>query len=252
MERIIEIRPNFFIVGAAKSGTKSLANYLDQHPNVFVCKPKEPNFFALPPNATPTCIGPDSEERLYELLLKYSITDWESYQQLFISADTATAVGDASIRNLYNENSAQRIANHCPEARIIVLLRHPVDRMYSHYHMNVHLHIEPARFEEAFDAEDHRFEQGWGWDWHYRRVSMYADQLDRYFQHFERKQILLLDYNDFKKDPQEVVKVVFAHLGVNPDFIPDTSKKLFVGKSPKSRFMCFRAKQQVPCPGNTG
>ena len=236
-ERSIDIRPNFFIVGAAKSGTTSLASYLDQHPDVFVCKPKEPNYFSLPPNATPTCIGPAPADMLFDLLLKYSVTGWESYQRLFADIGRAKAVGDASVRYLYTENSAERIANHYPEARIIVLLRHPVDRMYSHYHMNVHLHIEPAGFKEALDAEDQRVGEGWGWDWHYRRVSMYADQLDRYFQHFERNQILVLDYNDFKEKPQEVASVVFAHLGVNTDFISDTSKKLFVGKSPKSRLI---------------
>ncbi|MEO0531457.1 MAG: sulfotransferase, partial [Planctomycetota bacterium] len=175
------VRPDFFLIGAAKSGTTSLANYLDSHPDVYLCKPKEPNFFAFPPNVEPSCQGPAPAEVLFDKLLRYSVTVPAEYDRLFKPATTGQQTGDASVRYLYEPSAAERIANHAPNAKAIAILREPVARMYSHYHMNVRNGFEPLTFEDALQAEDERVTSGWGWDWHYRRVGRYAKQLDRYF-----------------------------------------------------------------------
>ena len=230
-------RPNFFLLGAAKSGTTSIAQYLDQHPEIFVAKPKEPNFFAFEPESKPHCEGPASAERLYELLLKYSVTSTTDYLKLFESAGQEVALGEASVRYLYESRSAARIAAFAPDAKLIVVLRDPVDRLHSHYHMNVRKHIEPEELSAALQAEDERVRQGWGWDWHYRRVGMYARQLQEYLRHFQRSQLLVLFHADLQSEPRKVIRQIFQHLNVSDDFQPDFSHRAFVGETPRWRLL---------------
>ncbi|MGI9455848.1 MAG: hypothetical protein ACR2NU_04760, partial [Aeoliella sp.] len=114
----IRRRPNFFLLGAAKCGTTSVARYLDQHPEVFISKPKEPNFFSFEPNCKPVCRGPIDEARLYELLLKYSVTSLEAYEGLFAAAETEGAIGEASVRYLYESHAVNRIAEYAANAKL--------------------------------------------------------------------------------------------------------------------------------------
>lgn len=231
------LRPNFFLLGAAKCGTTSVAKYLGQHPEIFVSKPKEPNFFSFEPHSTPVCKGPADEAQLYELLLKYSVTSPDKYQALFAAADHQRAIGEASVRYLYEPHAVHRIAEYAPQAKLIVLLRDPVDRLHSHYHMNVRQHIEPASLRDAVAAEDHRVERGWGWDWHYRRVGLYAQQLQRVLDHFDRRQLLVLFHADLQQSPRQTMQQIFAHLEVSADFVPDFSQRSMVGHTPRWRWL---------------
>lgn len=228
-------RPNFFLIGAAKCGTTSVANYLDQHTDIFVSKPKEPNFFSFEPGTKPSCVGPADSEQLYELLLKYSVTSPTDYEALFARAGKNHAVGEASVRYLYESHTATRIAEYAPGAKLIVILRNPIDRMHSHYHMNVRQHIEPETFADAVTAEDSRVESGWGWDWHYFRVGQYAEQLERYYQCFDRSQVLVLFHNDLQNQPLETMQAIFRHLQVNDKFEPNFAKRALVGHTPRWR-----------------
>ncbi len=230
-------RPNFFLIGAAKCGTTSVAQYLDQHPDIFVSKPKEPNFFAFEPNSKPTCNGPANSEQLYEQLLKYSVTSPTVYDELFAPVQTERAVGEASVRYLYETHTATRIAEYAPHAKLIAILRDPVDRLHSHYHMNVRQHLEPEGLAGSLAAEDERVQKGWGWDWHYRRVGMYAEQLERFYACFDRSQLLVLFHADLQKRTLETMQEIFKHLEVSTDFVPDVSRRALVGHTPRWRFV---------------
>ena len=102
--------PNFFIAGTMRSGTTSLTRYLDAHPDVFIAPQKEIHYFDL---NYPRGI------------------DW--YRQQFSNVDREVAVGDATPSYVYLEEAVARMTETVPDARVIVLLRHPVDRAYSHY-----------------------------------------------------------------------------------------------------------------------
>lgn len=230
-------QPDFFLVGAAKSGTTSLAKHLDTHPDVFVSKPKEPNFFAFPSNSEPTCIGPASEAFLFEKLLKFSVTSPAEYDQLFAAAMPRQRTGDASVRYLYEPSAATRIAEHAPDSKAIILLRDPVARMHSHYHMNVRNGLEPLPFTEALQAEDDRVEADWGWDWHYRRVGRYAEQIERYFDCFKNRRVLVLFHSDLQTDPLTLWETVCRFLDVDPTPRPDLGHRAFVGATPRSRWL---------------
>ena len=93
--------PNFLIIGAAKSGTTSLWSYLKQHPEVFMCKPKEPNFFIFEGLKLPHYLGNGYEKTLIRKFYKNRVTNFKSYQELFQDAGEAKAISEASVRYLY-------------------------------------------------------------------------------------------------------------------------------------------------------
>ena len=227
--------PDFFLVGAAKSGTTALAARLDEHPEVFVCKPKEPNYFAFSPDKKPQCLGPADPVRLYDKLLKHSVTTRSDYVALFAEATTQQRIGDASVRYLYSPDAASRIAADCPAAKIIALLRDPVERMHSHFHMNVQNGLEPLTFHKAVEAEPERTAGGWGWDWHYGAVGRYGEQLARYFEQFGRDQLLVLFHAELRDAPTRLWQRVCSFLEIDASFEPDLTQQAFVGKAPKSR-----------------
>lgn len=230
--------PQFFLVGAAKSGTTSLARYLSEHPRLFLTTPKEPNFFAFPEGARPECLGPGDPERLYEVLLKYSVTTRSDYAALFADAPTEAIRGEASVRYLYEPTTPGRIAEEAPDAKILILLRDPVERLHSHYHMNLKLGVEPLGLSAALDAEDERVAAGWGWDWHYRRVGQYGEQLERYLQHFSDEQVLVLFQRDLSDNAPAVYERACRFLGVDPSLgEPDFARRSLVGATPRRRWL---------------
>jgi hypothetical protein len=227
------MQPNFMIIGAAKSGTTSLADYLDQHPEIYMCPGKEPNYFALA-GATLPPAGPVSPEIHFKHWYTYTVTDYAKYLALFDKVTTEKAVGDASVRYLYFPEAASRIAEAIPQVRLIAILREPVSRLYSHYCMNVQYQMEPLELPEAIAAETGRIQAKWGWDWHYVGVSKYAGQLKRFFQHFAKEQIKVFLYDDFVKEPVKVFQEICSHIGVDRNFVPDMSQKGKVAYRPKN------------------
>jgi len=170
--------PTFMIIGAAKSGTTSLMRYLAQHPDVFVPTAKEPNYFMLS-GQQDNPVGPAPAHILRHMIYNWSYADLDRYTGLFDDAGAAKAVGEGSVRYLYSPLAPTRIRDMLPDTRLVVILRDPVARLYSHYNMNRQIQLEPLDLHDALAAEDERVAEGWGWDWHYRRVSQYGAQLQR-------------------------------------------------------------------------
>ncbi|MGB3511941.1 MAG: sulfotransferase [Microcoleaceae cyanobacterium] len=235
--------PNFLILGAAKSGTSSLWSYLKQHPQVFMSKPKEPNFFVFEGAKLPPYSGPRDDKTLMRKLYQDTITDFDSYQALFQDVKQAKAIGEASVRYLYFPQAAENIKKYLSEAKMIIMLRNPVDRLYSHYVMNVRHLLEPLSIAEAIAAEDERISKNWGWDWHYTRVSSYYIQVKRYFDLFSPEQIMVLIYEDFRQDTIGVMQELYRFIGVDDEFVPDISKITRSGYWPKS-FLLHRLLQE--------
>jgi hypothetical protein len=216
--------PDFLIIGAAKSGTTSLHRALKQHPEVFLSPYKEPNYFALAGRTLPEP-GPVAPEVLYQLIHAHSVTAYDRYLALFEAAPHDGVVGEASVRYLYYSDAADRIRRQLPDVRLIAILREPVSRLYSHYCMNVQYQLEPLSLMDALGVEESRTHQGWGWDWHYVAVSRYGEQLQRYFERFDREQIRVFLYDDFVERPLEVFREVCRHLGIAQNVIPDMTKR---------------------------
>ncbi len=228
--------PNFLVIGAAKSGTTSLVSYLAQHPDVFVPVSKEPNYFALS-GQQDNPIGPAPAHILRQKLYNWSRSDLSDYTALFDAAGDARAVGEGSVRYLYFRDAPARVRDMLPDIRIVAILRDPVSRLFSHYNMNRQNQLEPLDLRTALAAEDDRVAAGWGWDWHYRRLSLYGGQLKRWFELFPREQIQVHFYDDFAIDPMATVSDIYRHIKVDPGFTPDMRRRGMVSTLPRNLWL---------------
>ncbi|WP_397543189.1 sulfotransferase [Roseovarius salis] len=203
-----ERKPNFFIVGAPKSGTTAMAQYLDEHDNVFVCKPKEPCFFCTD----------FPGQRL--------ATSEEDYAALFTPAGAQhRAIGDGSVWYLYSKEAIGNIHRYDAGARIIVMLRNPVSQVYSMHQELYHrrYEVEPD-FVKAWALQptrrqglqiprycrEPRFLQ-------YADIALYSGQIERLLDTFPRDQVRIVIFDDFKRDTGKVYRDLLEFLGVPDD-----------------------------------
>lgn len=192
--------PDFIIIGAQKSGTTSLYHLLTRHPHVEPAAAKEMHFF----------------DTLYE-----EGVEW--YRQCFppprLKDGRQTVTGEATPGYLFHPLAPERVAEVVPQARLIALLRNPVDRAYSQYHQRMGKGRENQGFDEAVGAEnldgEHLPE--------YLARGIYADQLLRWSRFFPKEQMLVLKSEDFFERPQDVLKIVLNFLDL-PQWEPEAWK----------------------------
>lgn len=209
--------PNFLLIGTAKAGTTSLYHYLRQHPDIFMPAVKEPRFFAYLDDP-PAMTGPGDRASNEAAGAVCTMAD---YRALFDEVEGERAVGEASVNYLYSETAPRRIHEHLPDVQLIAVLRNPIERAYSHYLHLLSSGREPVReFEAALDAEADRRQQGWEWSWHYTRMGFYHEQLRRYLEHFDREQLTVYLFDDFKEDNVGVTQDIYRRLGVDDTVVP--------------------------------
>ena len=212
------VMPNFLIVGAPKAGTTSLYRYLQQHPQIYMSPVKEPYFFAFDGEQL-DFQGPGDSEKKY-------ITNVDSYEALFESKSDEVAIGEASPGYLASTSAPERIRKYIPDAKMIAILRDPVERAYSQYLSLVFQNLEPITdFAQAMRAEETRIRAKWLPRWRYRQRGFYGKQLKRYLHLFDQRQIRVYLYEDFRSDPLSVVQDVSRFLGVDETFVPNMSEK---------------------------
>src|SRR3954451_8776421 len=181
--------PTFFIIGAMKAGTTSLHHYLQGHPQVFMSTPKELHYFVAQRNLS---------------------RGKEWYEAHFAAATSsgARAVGEASptytMRSCF-PGAPERVRDAVPDARLIYVLRHPVERMRSHY-----LHARAIRRETrpVDEALTHNLD--------YLHTSRYAYQLEAWLEHFPRERILVLTSDELRSQREETMRRVHEFLDVDP------------------------------------
>jgi Sulfotransferase family len=212
----VKIYPNFFIVGAARSGTTALHRYLSLHPQICMAAKKETHFFAT--GHFPPCTGA-GDDRLRRTLIQ----DEEQYEQLFAGANGAKAIGESSVYYLYFRETAERIAQTVPEAKILILLREPVARAYSAYTFMLTDGREMLGFEESLGREQERIQKGWEPIWWYKELGLYSRQVRQYMDVFGTQQVKMLLYEEFFANLGQTLREVFGFLGVNEDVVIDTA-----------------------------
>lgn len=221
--------PNFFVIGAAKAGTTSLYHYLGQHPEIFMSPVKEPRYFALAGH--PLDFHGPGDERLREK----TTTTLDAYLRLFTGVRNEPAVGEASVLYIHHPAAAEAIARDVPNAKIIALLRNPVDRAHSGFLYQTRDGYEPlAAFEDALRAEPERIADRWYYGWHYRDQGFYHRSLARYFERFDPSQIRVYLHEDLDRDPHSVLANIFRFLGVDEGFRPDFSMRYNPSGRPRS------------------
>lgn len=224
-------RPNFLIIGAAKSGTTAFYQALRQHPQVFLSAVKEPHYFAF--------AGERMDYRGPGVTINAtSITDLDEYEKLFAGVTHETAVGEASALYLYVPAAAPRIREYAPEMKLIVILRQPAERAFSAFMHLTRDGREPLNdFAAALRAEAERTRENWGFLWRYTGLGFYAQQLTRYYALFPRTQIRVFLYDDFRSDQLGTVREACRFLAVNDAFTPAMSLRPKVSGAPRNRWL---------------
>ena len=198
--------PDFFIVGAPKAGTTSLYRYLKQHPDVFLPDIKEPNFFS-------------STELLADNLYYNAkiITDLQEYRALYSGDGDGRVRGDASVSYLFYPQVPQRIKEMVPDARIIIMLRNPVDRAYSHYLMDKRLGYVNISFEEIVMRQStHKLQRLFYQQ--FVEIGLYADQVERYLKVFGENNVHIILFEDFAENVFDCLKQVCLFLDISPEY----------------------------------
>lgn len=202
------MKPAFIIIGAQRSGTTSLYNYMIEHPRIVPASKKEIHFFDNHFTRGITWYRRHFPSRLSH-----------------ISQPVLT--GEASPFYMFHPLAATRIQKQLPAIKLIVLLRNPIDRAYSHYQHVTRKGQEPLSFEEAISAEPDRLRGererletdptyfSFAYQYHsYLARGIYADILGRWFALFPREQFLILNSEHFYAEPSDVMYRVFAFLGI--------------------------------------
>jgi hypothetical protein len=217
--------PNFFILGAPRCGTTMLYEQLRRHPQIFMSPVKEP-FFFFP--GEDRYVFPDGRAVL-------GMQSQEDYQALFAGGRRSKAVGEASTLYLYSSKAPARIRRDVPDAKLIAVLRSPVDRAYSHFLFHRMQGFEPIeRFSEALAAEGARIQNAWFPFWYYREVGRYAGQIRRYYNTFARDQIQFFLLEDFQTCPAVAFHSMYQFLGVDADARMRTALRVNRSGTPKS------------------
>lgn len=215
------ILPNFIILGAAKAGTTALYHYLKQHPDVGMSRIKETNYLALKGHPL-DFRGPGD----CDYIKRFTTTTLDGYYEQFAECAGKRAIGEASPLYLYDPKVPAEIERFLPNARMIAILRNPVDRAFSAF-----LHLQRDRrettddFVEALRLEPERIADDWEHIWHYVGMGRYAEQIDRYHALFPRDQLRVYLYRDFRSDPAALIADIFRFLDVDPTFTPDLSTR---------------------------
>jgi hypothetical protein len=197
------IKPNFFIVGAPKCGTTAMNDYLSQHPDIFMAR-KEIHYFGK------------------DLKIRQTITEQE-YLESFRQANNKKIIGEASVWYLYSQKAAEEIKSFSPDAKILIMLRNPVDMVYSLHSQNLYDGNEDIfDFEKAINFDEERMKGNqlpYSADFTqlpaYKNSALYYEQVKRYLEIFDHKNVKVILYDEFVEKTEKVVKETLSFLGLN-------------------------------------
>ncbi len=213
--------PNFFLIGAPKCGTTSMAAYLSSHPDVFISHPKEPNYFNS---------DFSTKYRLYQ--------DWDRYlSECFSGSESYKYRGECTVWYLYSDVAIKGILEKFPQSKFLVMLRNPIDLAQSlHAQMLYGNNEEIVDFKQAWDLQAER-RQGKNMPPHCREAKMLqygaiaklGEQLQRALLSIPENNLKVIFFDDFRRDASESFQEVTKFLGLDPcneiDFRPHNARK---------------------------
>lgn len=219
--------PNFLVIGAAKSGTTSLYQYLNKHPEIYMSPHKEPKFFALEGVDLDSFRSPGDASWLKNT----TITQLNEYEALFDEVEQEKAIGEASTIYLYSETCPKTIKKYIPNAKLIIILRQPVEQAFSMFlhHLRSGFYQEylaenePSYLEKHFAKEflaSEQLDETWLYHWHYKEMSAYYEQVKRYFDLFESTNVKVFLFDEFKQNTKQCLQEIFDFLGVDSHVTP--------------------------------
>lgn len=218
MEEYIPL-PNFIIFGAYKCGSTSLANLLEQHPDIYLAPSKEPNFFLYDEGE----IKPNGQ-----------VNSLEFYQHFFQKnskkVQNEKARGEASVGYLCDSKAPFRIKKLIPNIKLIAILRNPVERCYSQYMFDLRMEVHNHKFMDAINKYRDK-----GRNDRYINLGMYGKYLHEYLKIFNHEQIKIILFEDFVNNKDQVLKELFSFLEVDDSFRYKPIPKEAVSGVPKNK-----------------
>jgi hypothetical protein len=208
---------------------------------------KEPSFFAFPERGVSEPLPhPDPY-----------IRDWSEYTSLFDGATDETVVGESSVLYLQVPEAPSRIMAKLGHIKLLVLLRDPAERAYSHFLLHRSTNDEPCdSLGEAIAAWTKRSKSGWRINWDYVEPGYYAEHLSRYFREFGREWVKVVLFDELRLDPNGVLADICRFVGVSDQFAFDTSRKLNGSRVPRRTPLAACAslaiRRQWQCPVSAG
>jgi hypothetical protein len=212
--------PNFLVIGVPKAGTTAVHAALRRHPGLYLSRVKEPKFF-LTDGPPPTGGGPGDAQTYREHVWRR-----EEYESLFAAAPPGTLRGESTPFYLYDRTAQRRIHAAIPRARLIVVLRDPVERAHSNW-----THLWSAGLEPIGDVvracaeEKRRIAAKWAPFWHYTALGRYGEQLEHLFTLFPREQVLIFRYRDLIDRPAATLDRICAFLGVEQGLLTEVPRE---------------------------
>jgi Sulfotransferase domain len=212
--------PDFFIAGVPKAGTTALHAALARHPALYMSAVKEPKFF-LTDGPPPDQGGPGDVKTYREHVWRR-----EDYEALFEPAGAGQLRGESTPFYLHNREAQRRIRDQVPHAKLIVVLRDPVERAHSNW-----THLWSAGLDPIDDVvracaeEERRIAAGWAEFWQYTGLGRYGEQLRDLYTVFPREQVLVFRYRALVEDPVKALDEVCAFLGVPAGVLTDLPRE---------------------------
>lgn len=206
------IKPNFLIVGAAKSGTTALHYYLQQHPQIYMpIQRKELRFFSGI-NSRYNGVG----DEIYSSAITKSFSEYLTYYR---DVKHEKIIGESSPDYLfYYKKSITNIKNYLGDPKIIIILRNPTARAYSHYMMYLRDGRETLSFGDALTQEEDRKKENWEWGWLYKEVGLYYSQVKAYQDNFS--DVRVYKFEDLKNNSASLLGDLYSFLGADDSFVP--------------------------------
>tara|TARA_X000001036_G_scaffold439118_1_gene489007 strand:+ start:1153 stop:2118 length:966 start_codon:yes stop_codon:yes gene_type:complete len=246
--------PNLFVVGAAKSGTTALYNFLDQHPDIYMSPLKEPHFFCT--DIRIENFNDDYKKRNFFNTSKYFsnkklpkrhiafLDNRNDYFELFREHKNEQYAGEVSNGYLYSSKAANNIYNFNPSAKIIIILRNPCDRAFSHCRQEYIFGNESdnatyKNFTQKIINDYKVLDDKWGGKSHiFIELGLYYNQVKRYYDLFPKENIKILLYDDLKNNPEQIKDNLFNFLNLEiPDI--DFSQKFNSSIVPKNSLIAY-------------
>ena len=242
--------PDFLLIGAPKCGTTALWRALDAHPGIFMSKIKEPGFLAYG-DKLPNFHCPGSAPVLSSL-----VCNEQEYKKLFAQCPTDRKAGEATPIYLAHPDAPARAAQLVPSAKLVAVLRDPIERAFSHWVYYRMKGIETySTLEGAMEAEVERLRHGWRLGWGYQLLGLYGQQLERWLRFYPREKLLIVFYEDLVRNPAETLNRICLHVGAAPTGAPKVpnENRSFAPRSARLQQLimgdnCFRrfARQSLP------
>lgn len=231
---MIQNKPNFFIIGAPKCGTTAMAEYLKRHNNIFMSSPKEPHFFS-------------TDLPGYNL-----VNNINEYLDLFKNIKPEhNIIGEASVYYLYSKEAILNIYKFNKNAKILVMLRNPIEMVYSLHSQLIQSGNETELdFQKAWALAETR-KKGMNLPKYsknhkvlfYNEISKYHEQIDNVYNYFPKDQVHIVLFDDFKKDTKKCFDEVLAFLNVKNDY-NFNFEKINENASPRNNFINTLVKKQ--------